>query len=109
MLDNIAKTSYRSLVQSQVSVDTSHTCTNNASTVLPDDTRSNSYISEATSHHSNDSSTKISNSVPATPARANKRPLVAPNAPRISRRRIMNPGQYSAARRNIFYYLINEE
>ena len=109
MLDNIAKTSYRSLVQSQVSVDTSHTCTNNASIVLPDDTRSNSYISEATSHHSNDSSTKISNSVPATPTRATKRPQVAPNAQRISKRRIMNPGQYSAARRNIFYYLINEE
>ena len=109
MLDNIAKTSYRSLVQSQVSVDTSHTCTNNASTVLPDDTRSNSYISEATSHHANDSSTNISNSVTATPARATKRPMVAPNAPRISRRRIMNCDQYSAARRNISYYMINEE
>ena len=109
MLDNIAKTSFISIVQSQVSIDNSHRITTNASTVLPDDTRSNSYISEATSHHSNDSSTKISNSVPATPARANKRPLVAPNAPRISRRRIMNRDQYSAARRNIFYYMINEE
>ena len=109
MLDNIAKTSFISIVQSQVSIDTSHRFTTNASTVLPDDTRSNSYISEATSHHANDSSTNISNSVTATPARATKRPMVAPNAPRISRRRIMNPGQYSAARRNIFYYLINEE
>ena len=109
MLDNIAKTSYRALVHSQTSVETSHTYTNNASTVLPEDIKSNTYKSEATSHLSVDSSTTISNSVPATPARASKRPLVAPNAPRISRRRIMNPSQYSAARRNIFYYLINEE
>ena len=109
MLDNIAKTSYRALVHSHTSVETSHSSTNNAYTLLPDDMRSNINKSGATSHLLVNSSTTICNNVPATPARASKRPLVAPNAPRISRRRIMTADQMSAARRNIFYFVINEE
>ena len=105
MLDNIAKTSYRALVHSHASVETSHTSTNNASTLLPDDMISNTNKSETNSHLSVDSSTTICNNVPATPARASKRPLVAPNAPRISRRRIMTADQMSAARRNMFYII----
>ena len=50
------------------------------------------------------------NNYNSSPVRhTNKRPLVVPNAPRISRRRVIPAPQLSAARRNIFYFIVNEE
>ena len=49
------------------------------------------------------------NNTATSPVRVYNRTLVVPNAPKIERRRRIPASQFSAARRNIFYYHIHEE
>ena len=110
MLDNIAKTSYRALAASQYPVEACHITLNDGSPLPPDDLcTSTSYTANETSHHPEDNSLENSINPSTTPVRPRKRALVIPNTPRISRRRIMNVRQFSTARRNIFYFVVNEE
>ena len=51
----------------------------------------------------------MNNTTMTSPVRAYNRMLVVPNAPKIERRRRIPTSQFSAARRNIFYFHIHEE
>ena len=51
----------------------------------------------------------MNNTTTTSPVRAYNRMLVVPNAPKIERRRRIPTSQFSAARRNIFYFHIHEE
>lgn len=49
------------------------------------------------------------NTSTTSPVRVYDRQLVVPNAPKIERRRRLTASQFSTARRNIFYFMVNEE
>ena len=51
----------------------------------------------------------MNNTTTTSPVRVYNRILVVPNAPKIERRRRIPTSQFSAARRNIFYFHIHEE
>ena len=105
MLDNIAKTSYRAYALSQGQEDCPHISSNDIAIMGTDNGSSKSISNcqlEITQRNSNNTPT-------TTPVRPSKRSLVIPNAPRISRKRTMTAPQLSAARRNIFIFLVNEE
>ena len=105
MLDNIAKTSYRALVLSQGPTESSHISSHNVNTMVTDGSRTKS-TSNCPLELPHTSTNNVST---ATPVRRSKRSLVVPNAPKISRMRTMTAPQLSAARRNIFNFLLNEE
>ena len=62
--------------------------------------------SEVPSQNSNNI---MNNNTTTSPVRTYCRMLVVPNAPKIERRRRIPTSQFSAARRNIFYFHIHEE
>ena len=89
MIDNVATRSYKSYVN--VIGPTSNPQPNSINSSTTDNVQTN-----------------VVNTC-ATPARPSQMDLVVPNAPRISRRRTIPAPQLSAARRNIFYFIVNEE
>ena len=58
---------------------------------------------------SQNSNSSMIHTTTASPVRDYNRMLVVPNAPKIERRRRIPASQFSAARRNIFYFAIHEE
>ena len=83
---------------------TSHTCT-----MIDNIAKASAMSGDTTPLPSQTTNSSRINTYATSPVRNYNKQLVVPNAPKCERRRRIPASQFSAARRNIFYFAFNEE